>query len=164
MPAKVFYLILDEPANGLDPEGIVWLREFLIDYAKDGRGVLVSSHLLSEMSQLADNVVVIGKGKLIADTSIDELVAGAGSSVFVRASDLPALEKALAAAGLKFEKSGRGLNINGAKTDAVGKLAHGAKVTVLELSTHTASLEKAFLELTEGAEEFKAYTAKDDQR
>jgi ABC-2 type transport system ATP-binding protein len=158
------YLILDEPANGLDPEGIVWLREFLIDYAKDGRGVLVSSHLLSEMSQLADNVVVIGKGKLIADTSIDELVAGAGSSVFVRASDLPALEKALAAAGLKFEKSGRGLNINGAKTDAVGKLAHGAKVTVLELSTHTASLEKAFLELTEGAEEFKAYTAKDDQR
>src|SRR4051812_18137642 len=66
---KPKYLILDEPANGLDPEGIAWLRSFIQDYSKDGRGVLVSSHLLSEMSLMAENVVVIGKGKLIADTS-----------------------------------------------------------------------------------------------
>src|SRR5581483_8382867 len=82
------YLILDEPANGLEPEGIAWLRQFIRDYAKDGNGVLVSSHLLSEMSQMADNVVVIGKGKLIADTSIDKLVSGKASSVFVRSTNL----------------------------------------------------------------------------
>lgn len=150
------YLILDEPANGLDPEGIAWLRQFLRDYAKDGRGVFVSSHLLSEMSQLADNVVVIGKGKLIADTSIDKLVAGAGSSVFVRVSNITPMQKALDKAKLKYEKEGQGLSIDGAKTDEVGRLAHDAKVTVLELATQNASLEKAFLELTEGTEEYRA--------
>jgi ABC-2 type transport system ATP-binding protein len=150
------YLILDEPANGLDPEGIAWMRQFLRDYAKDGRGVLVSSHLLSEMSQLADNVVVIGKGKLITDTSMDRLIAGAGSSVFVRVSNLPALQRALTKAGLKFEKSDKGLSVSGTKTDDIGKLAHDAKVTVLELAAHAASLEQAFLELTEGAAEYEA--------
>ncbi len=150
------YLILDEPANGLDPEGIAWLREFLRDYAQEGRGVFVSSHLLSEMSQLADNVVVVGKGKLIADTSIGKLISGAGSSVFVRASNLVSLEKALNDAGLKYQKEGRGLSVTGASTDDVGKLAHGVKVTVLELSPQAASLEEAFLELTEGTEEFQA--------
>ena len=79
------YLILDEPANGLDPEGVAWLRRFLKDYAAQGNAVFVSSHLLSEMQVMADNVVVIGKGKLIADTSIKELTAGAAhASVFVR--------------------------------------------------------------------------------
>src|SRR5580658_5314851 len=93
---KPKYLILDEPANGLDPEGIAWLREFLKAYADDGNAVFVSSHLLDEMSHMADNVIVIGKGKLIADTSIKKLVAGsAKSSVFVRSSDLTKLRKAL---------------------------------------------------------------------
>jgi ABC-2 type transport system ATP-binding protein len=150
------YLILDEPANGLDPEGIAWLREFLRDYAKKDKGVLVSSHLLSEMSQMADNVVVIGKGKLIADTSIDKLIARSSTSVFVRTSDLDALQKALDKAGLKYQKDGNGLAVTSAKTDEIGKLAHGAKLTVLELSQHSASLEQAFLELTEGTEEFQA--------
>jgi len=153
---KPKYLILDEPANGLDPEGIAWLRQFIRDYAKDGNGVLVSSHLLSEMSQMADNVVVIGKGKLIADTSIDKLVSGKASSVFVRSTNLEALQAALKNAGLEFEKDGKGLRVLGAKTDEIGKLAHNAKVTVLELAAHTASLEQAFLELTEGAEEYHA--------
>jgi ABC-2 type transport system ATP-binding protein len=148
------YLILDEPANGLDPEGIAWLRQFLKDYASQEKGVLVSSHLLSEMSQMADNVVVIGKGKLIADTSIDKLIAGAGRSVFVRVSNAVALETALTKAGLKYEKAGKGLTISSASTDEVGKLAHTAKVTVLELTAHTASLEQAFLELTEDTVEF----------
>ena len=150
------YLMLDEPANGLDPEGIAWLRQFLRDYAKDGRGVFVSSHLLSEMSQMADNVVVIGKGKLIADTSIEKLIAGSSSSVFVRTDKITELQKTLDKAGLKYEKDNRGLNVSGVKTDEVGKLAHQAKLTVLELTQHSASLEQAFLELTEGAEEFHA--------
>jgi ABC-2 type transport system ATP-binding protein len=152
------YLILDEPANGLDPEGIAWLRQFLRDYAARDRGVLVSSHLLSEMSQMADNVVVIGKGKLIADTSIGSLITGASSSVFVRASDVLSLEKVLATAKLKYDKEGRGLAVSGSSTDEVGKLADQAKVTVLELTARTASLEEAFLELTEGSEEYQART------
>ena len=152
------YLMLDEPANGLDPEGIAWLRQFLRDYAKDGRGVFVSSHLLSEMSQMADNVVVIGKGKLIADTSIDKLLAGSSSSVFVRVSKVSVLESALKDAGLSYEKEGKGLLVKSANTDTIGKLAHSADTTVLELSGHGASLEQAFLELTEGTEEFQART------
>lgn len=158
------YLILDEPANGLDPEGIAWLRQFIRDYAKDGRGVLVSSHLLSEMSQMADNVIVIGKGKLIADTSMDKLIASAGSSVFVRTSNLPVLEAELKKAGLSYKKDGKGLAINSVKTDEVGKLAHSAKLTVLELASHSASLEQAFLELTEGAAEYEANTEMADKK
>ena len=158
------YLILDEPANGLDPEGIAWLRQFLRGYAKNGRGVFVSSHLLSEMSQMADNVVVIGKGKLIADTSIDKLIAGAGSEVYVRAGNIGELEKSLDKAGFKFKKDGKGMAVTGAKTDDIGKLAHGAKITVLELTARTASLEQAFLELTEGSEEFQAKTGEAEKK
>ena len=154
------YLILDEPANGLDPEGIAWLRQFLRTYAKNDCGVLVSSHLLSEMSQMADNVVVIGKGKLIADTSIDKLLASSGSSVFIRVTDMPALQKALTEAKFAYEKDGRGLIITDTKTDDIGKLAHKAKLTILELTAHTASLEQAFLELTEGSEEFQGKAKK----
>jgi ABC-2 type transport system ATP-binding protein len=107
---------------------------------------------------MADNVIVIGKGKLIADTSIDKLIAGSSSSVFVRATNLTALEKALRGVGLKFQKENDGLTVSSTKTDAVGKLAHEAKVTVLELTAHTASLEQAFLELTEGTAEFEAHS------
>jgi ABC-2 type transport system ATP-binding protein len=158
------YLILDEPANGLDPEGIAWLRQFLKDYSKDGRGVLVSSHLLSEMSQMADNIVVIGKGKLIADTSIEKLIAGAGSSVFVRVSSSSKLVKALNDASLKFEKSQKGLTVAGVKTDYIGQLAHAAGLTVLELTEQSASLETAFLELTEGTEEFQSGADKKESK
>ncbi len=85
---KPKYLILDEPANGLDPEGIAWLRDFLKEYADEGNAVFVSSHLLSEMSQMADQIVVIGKGKLIADTSISDLLAGSShAGVFIRTAN-----------------------------------------------------------------------------
>jgi ABC-2 type transport system ATP-binding protein len=151
------YLMLDEPANGLDPEGIAWLRQFLLDYAKNGRGVLVSSHLLSEMSQMADNVVVIGKGKLIADTSITKLLAGSSSSVFVRTSNLSAMQKLLKDKSISFEKDHLGLSVKSSGTDEIGKLAHAANLTVLELAPHTASLEQAFLELTEGTAEYEAH-------
>jgi len=154
------YLILDEPANGLDPEGIAWLRQFIRDYASKNRGVLVSSHLLSEMSQMADNVIVIGKGKLIVDTSMKKLIAGSGSAVFVRASNIADLESALTKAKLEFSKEKNGLIVKGVKTDDIGKLAHQAKLTLLELTAHTASLEQAFFELTEGSEEFAGTTKK----
>ena len=150
------YLLLDEPANGLDPEGIVWLREFLKAYADKGNAVFVSSHLLSEMSQMADNVVVIGKGKLIAETSIKELVSGSvRSSIFVRVSKIAELEKVLKHKGHAYEKVDGGLKISGVKTDVVGKLAFGAGIPILELANHSASLEEAFLELTAGSEEFQ---------
>ncbi len=158
------YLILDEPANGLDPEGIAWLRQFIRDYAKDKHGVLVSSHLLSEMSQMADNVVVIGKGKLIADTSMAHLLAGSASSVFVRSTNQQFLEKALDESKLKFEPKNNGLMVMSTKTDDVGKIAHAAKVTVLELSTQATSLEQAFLELTEGTAEYEGHIQKDNKQ
>jgi ABC-2 type transport system ATP-binding protein len=155
---KPKYLILDEPANGLDPEGIAWLRDFLKKYAAEGNAVFVSSHLLSEMSQMADNIIVIGKGKLIVDTSIKELLAGdKASTIFVRVDKMPALEKVLTKANLSFVKKDGGLSIAGTKTDEIGKMAFASKLTVLELARHTASLEEVFLELTEGSEEYKAH-------
>ncbi|HLZ14693.1 MAG TPA: ATP-binding cassette domain-containing protein, partial [Candidatus Saccharimonadales bacterium] len=154
---KPKYLMLDEPANGLDPEGIAWLRDFLKDYADKGNAVFVSSHLLSEMSQMADNVVVIGKGKLIASGSIKQIISGSThSGVFVRADGLSKLEKAFAEKQWSFEKADGGLKVSGVKTDEIGKLAFKTGVPILELANHAASLEEAFLELTAGSEEYQA--------
>jgi ABC-2 type transport system ATP-binding protein len=154
---KPKYLLLDEPANGLDPEGIAWLRQFIKDYADAGNAVFVSSHLLSEMSQMADNIVVIGKGKLIASTSMKDLISGSThSSVFVRAHDLRKLEYVLQEKSFAFEKSDGGLKVTGVKTDDIGELAFHAGVPVLELSNHAASLEEAFLELTADSQEYQA--------
>lgn len=153
---KPKYLMLDEPANGLDPEGIAWLRQFLKDYADQGNAVFVSSHLLSEMALMADNVVVIGKGKMIANTSISELVSGsAHSSVFVRTSSMSKLEKGLKAKKLEFANVDNGVKVTGVSTDVVGKIAFDAGVTVLELANRTASLEEVFLEITEDSQEYK---------
>jgi ABC-2 type transport system ATP-binding protein len=155
------YLMLDEPANGLDPEGIAWLRQFLKDYADAGNAVLVSSHLLSEMALMADNIVVIGKGKLIASTSIGELIDGNGkSSIFVRVSDTAKLRTALEGKSIAFEVQDKGLKVTGVTTDEIGTLAFANKLTVLELTTHAASLEDAFLELTAGTEEYQASVKK----
>lgn len=156
---KPKYLILDEPANGLDPEGIAWLRQFLKDYADQGNAVFVSSHLLSEMSQMADNVLVIGKGKLIANTSMQEIIASSThSGVFVRTTAPSKLEKLLQDKKLNFEKAEDGIMVSGSKTDDIGRLAFDAGITLLELANHRASLEEAFLELTAGAEEYQAHT------
>lgn len=149
------YLLLDEPANGLDPEGIAWLRQFIKDYADDGNAVLVSSHLLSEMAQMADNVLVIGKGKLIAETSIAALVAGNGhGGIFVRVTKPSEFQKILAKANYSAVKQKNGLLVTGASTDQVGKLAFNNNIGVLELTQQTASLEEAFLELTADASEY----------
>jgi len=152
---KPKYLMLDEPANGLDPEGIAWLRDFLKDYADAGNAVFVSSHLLSEMSQMADNVVVIGKGKLIADTSIGEILSSSGhSGVFVRSPKLSVLERALQGRKAEISKLDGGLKVSGLTTEDIGKLAFENNVPVYELVQQSASLEEAFLELTAGSEEF----------
>jgi ABC-2 type transport system ATP-binding protein len=152
---KPKYLMLDEPANGLDPEGIAWLREFLKTYADQGNAVFVSSHLLSEMAQMADNVVVIGKGKLIADTSISQLLSDNGnSSIVVRSPKLSMLERTLHGKGVEVTKVDGSLHVTGLEMDAIGKLAFESGVPVYELSQHRASLEEAFLQLTAGSEEF----------
>jgi ABC-2 type transport system ATP-binding protein len=157
---KPKYLMLDEPANGLDPEGIAWLREFIKDYADEGNAVFVSSHLLSEMAQMADNIIVIGKGKLIASTSMQQLVAQSShNGVVVRSPHIAKLEKALQGEKLSFSKTDKNtLQVMGVKTDDVGKLAFQAGVQLNELSGREASLEQAFLELTAGSEEYKTVT------
>jgi len=152
---KPKYLMLDEPANGLDPEGIAWLREFLKSYADKGNAVFVSSHGLSEMAQMADNVVVIGKGKLIADTSITELLAENGhNSIFVRSPKLSVLERTLKARKATVTQAGGGLRVSGLTTDELGKLAFENNVPVYELAQQKASLEQVFLELTATSQEF----------
>lgn len=158
---KPKYLLLDEPANGLDPEGIAWLRQFIKEYADQGNAVFVSSHLLSEMAQMADNIIVIGKGKLIASTTMSELVSGSThSGVFVRAKSIAKLEKALVDAKMTVVRKDDGLVVSGVKTDAVGAAAFAAGVPVLELSGRSASLEEAFLELTAGSQEYQTHLEK----
>jgi ABC-2 type transport system ATP-binding protein len=148
--------MLDEPANGLDPEGIAWLRDFLKAYADAGNGVFVSSHLLAEMSHMADNIVVIGKGKLIADTSMKELLGKSRQGVFVRSPKLKALEQALQHRKAAITKENGGLAVTGLSSDEIGKLAFEGGVPLYELTPKEASLEQAFLELTADSEEFKS--------
>lgn len=154
---KPKFLLLDEPANGLDPEGIHWLRQFLKDYADKGNVVFVSSHLLSEMSLMADDLVVIGKGKLISSGSVDSFIKGAkGGGVFVRSNKLTQLERILKRNKLNVEKLDGGLRVNGSGTDEIGHLAFEAGIPIMELSTRSVSLEEAFLEVTAGSQEYQA--------
>jgi ABC-2 type transport system ATP-binding protein len=150
-------LLLDEPANGLDPQSIQWLRDFLRHYAGQGNTVFVSSHLLSEMSLMADHLVVIAAGTLIADESLDDFVArSTRNDVLVRCSDPAALAAALAAEGVVASAEGPdGLAVQTADTDRVGDIAFRAGVAVRELTRRTASLEEAFLELTNDQQQFR---------
>lgn len=157
--AKPRNLILDEPANGLDPQSIHWLRDFLKSYAAEGNSVLVSSHLLSEMQLMADRVVVIAKGRLIANDSMSALMAqgdGAGAVVRTDSASIEQLRSTLAAEGYRMEDHGvAAIKVLDATTDVVGRLAHHAGVPVLELSAQQASLESVFLELTESEQGFR---------
>jgi ABC-2 type transport system ATP-binding protein len=141
-------LILDEPANGLDPQGIRWLRDFLRSYAAEGRTVLVSSHVLAEMAQTADAVIVIARGKVVAQGPIAELTAPSGA-VEVRSPDGERLRAALSAAGFGVEAGGDGtLIVTGADAATVGDLALAEGVAIHRLAERAASLEDVFLELT----------------
>lgn len=152
-------LMLDEPANGLDPQSIHWLRDFLKEYAVRGNAVLVSSHLLSEMELMADHVVVIAKGRLVADASMSDLVARSRSNdVLVRTDEAERdrLVAALRERGLTAEVEGTdGITVTGATTDEVGRAAHGLGVVLLELTARIASLEDAFLELTDSDQQYR---------
>lgn len=153
-------LILDEPVNGLDPEGIRWIRELLRSLAAEGRTVFVSSHLMSEMALTADHLIVIGRGRLIADTSVSEFVASASRNrVRVRTTDPVALAAVVRAPDVHVRDVGGGaLEIEGLTTDQVGVAAGSARITLLELTAQEASLEEAFMELTTGSVEFHAAT------
>ncbi|MEQ4303906.1 ATP-binding cassette domain-containing protein [Plantactinospora sp. B6F1] len=142
-------LILDEPANGLDPEGIYWMRGLLRDFADRGGSVLLSSHLLREVDAVADRLVVIGAGRVVAQGSKDELLAGAGA--LVRARDPGALRGALDRAGLPVRSSTDGGLLVGAEPGAVGQAAADSGVALLELRpAESAGLEQIFLTLTAG--------------
>ena len=146
-------LILDEPANGLDPEGVHWLRSFLRSFAADGKTVLVSSHVLAEMEQTVDRVVIIDGGRLVTIAELDELTARMAGGVRLRAAGIHSVLPLLAAAG--FEATlvdGGELLVRGASAAEVGELAAQAGVAVHELVQESPTLEKVFLELTAGGE------------
>jgi ABC-2 type transport system ATP-binding protein len=148
-------LILDEPANGLDPPGIRWMRELLRSEAGRGRAVLVSSHLLSEVSQSVDDVVVIAHGKLRTAGSLQQVLGQAqGGVTRVRARDREALGRALAEAGLEYEPDDSGaLLVRGVAPDAIGETANEHRVALSELVAVGPSLEDVFFQLTRGEEE-----------
>jgi ABC-2 type transport system ATP-binding protein len=156
-PATV---VLDEPVNGLDVEGIRWIRALLTDLAARGKTVFVSSHLMSEIAQTATHLIVIGRGRLIADTSVPEFIAAAAPAaarVRVRSSDQDALARLLCSAEVTVEAADDGaLLVSGVPAGHVGAAAGAAGITVLELTTEQASLEDAFVDLTQDAVEFRA--------
>ncbi len=148
-------LLFDEPVNGLDPEGIYWVRTFMKNLAAQGRTVFVSSHLLSEMSLTADHLIVIGRGRLIADaTTADFINQATRSSVRVRSPRLPDLQAALTAAGLQLTDVGDALEVVGAPVERVGDIAGQAGITLHELTAQVGSLEEAFIQLTGDAIEY----------
>jgi ABC-2 type transport system ATP-binding protein len=142
-------LILDEPANGLDPEGVHWLRDFLRRFAAEGRTVLVSSHVLAEVAQTVDQVVIINKGKLVIFSPLAELTAQLSGGVYVRSPGAQQLRAALEAQGIRSTLlDGDELVVEGAPSARVGELAFHAGVELHELVPRSSSLEDVFLELT----------------
>jgi ABC-2 type transport system ATP-binding protein len=153
-------LLLDEPVNGLDPEGVAWVRALLKSLAAEGRTVLVSSHLMSEMENTADRLVIIGRGTLIAQAAIGELLAaGSASHVKVRSPQAAELATLLQACGATVTREGDGtLAVTGASTDDIGELARANGVTLAELSVRQASLEDRYMELTRESAEYHSGT------
>jgi ABC-2 type transport system ATP-binding protein len=151
-------LLLDEPVNGLDPEGIIWVRTLLKALAAEGRAILVSSHLMAEMAQTADHLVVIGRGRLIADTTVQEFVAQAGHrAVLVRTPDPGRLRVALERGGGEVSVDDDGaLHVSGLEAPAIGQAAADTGVVLHELTPQRASLEEAFMELTSDSVEYHA--------
>jgi ABC-2 type transport system ATP-binding protein len=148
-------LLFDEPVNGLDPEGIRWIRDFFRSLANEGRTVFVSSHLMSEMAVTADQIIVIGRGKFITQGSVDDLTANANGTVLVRTSDNVKLTSIIESLnGTVRQEHDDELTVGLLTSDEIGQAAFGAGITVLELTPQRASLEDVFMELTAGAVEF----------
>jgi ABC-2 type transport system ATP-binding protein len=150
-------LMFDEPVNGLDPEGIVWVRTFFRALAAEGRTVFVSSHLMTEMALTADHLVVIGRGRLIADAPIDELTGRTAGKVVVRSPDSGRLSELLRADGATVIRESDGaLVVHGADAPAIGRLSAANGVVLHELTPERASLEDAYFELTGESVEYRA--------
>jgi ABC-2 type transport system ATP-binding protein len=151
-------LLFDEPFNGLDAEGVLWVRGVFRRLAGEGRTVLVSSHLMSEMEHTADQLIVIGRGELIAQQSVAQFAARGGHpSVIVRSSDTAALAAVLTAHGGSVRQGAdQTLTVTGLGADRVGELAAAHQLTLRELVSRTASLEEAFMELTAGSVDYLA--------
>src|SRR5699024_6940565 len=156
-------LMLDEPVNGLDPEGIRWVRELLESRAAEGRAVIVSSHLMSEMSLMAEHLVIVGRGRLIADTSMTEFINNnVHSNVRVRTPQATELADELARQGAEVNPGENGyLEVNGLGTDSIGDIAAEHRLTIHELFGHSVSLEQAFMDLTRDSVEYHAHTPAD---
>ena len=147
-------LVLDEPANGLDPDGIRWLRDLLRELAGRGRTILVSSHLLAEMELIADEVVIIHHGKFVASGTTDELMARASGGVRVRSPEAARLRQLLEAQGATaVDAEGGALLVSGTTSEAIGELAAANRIVLHELAPERATLEEAFFDLTEGQAE-----------
>ncbi|EKX63091.1 ABC transporter ATP-binding protein [Streptomyces ipomoeae] len=159
-------VLLDEPSNGLDPEGIIWIRELLRRLAREGRTVLVSSHLMNETASFADHLIVLGRGRLLADTPMREFIhARVQPRVRVRTTDPDALAELLARHGHRADLGEREHGrhdtsataiVYDARVEDIGRLASGAGLTVLELAAEEGTLEQAYLDLTAAEAEFTA--------
>lgn len=151
-------LMVDEPVNGLDPEGVRWMRLLLRRLAAEGRTVLLSSHLMSEMAQTADHLIVLGRGRVLADAPVAEVIARApGSAVRVRTPDLPRLTSAIAAPDVSFTPLEDGsVQIAGIPRERIGEAAAAAGVVLHELTTVMGSLEDAYLDLTHDEVEYRS--------
>jgi ABC-2 type transport system ATP-binding protein len=155
-------VILDEPANGLDPEGILWIRNLLKGLAADGRTVFLSSHLMSEIALTAEHVIVVGRGRLIADTSVAEIVAQASknAAVRVRTPEAARLRAGLVADGATVTSTDRDvLEVQGLESNRIGEIASNQRVILHELTPHKASLEDAYMALTGDSVEYRATTS-----
>jgi ABC-2 type transport system ATP-binding protein len=151
-------LILDEPANGLDPEGILWIRTLLRQLASEGRTVFLSSHLMSEMAQTAEHLVIVGRGRVLADTTVEEVVSQASidASVHVRSPQASSLRDALAREGVRIHSRERGtLDIRGVSAERIGELAAQRQWVLYELTPQRASLEDAYMRLTGDSVEYR---------
>ncbi|CNE91757.1 ABC transporter-like protein [Mycobacterium tuberculosis] len=151
-------LMLDEPVNGLDPDGVAWIRTLLKSLAEQGRTVFLSSHLMSEMALTADRLIIIGRGRLIAETSVADLLAeGGGNHIRVRSADADGLARLLAEHGAAVQREPDGaLRVTGTTADEIGDLARARGLGLLELSPQQMSLEQRYMELTRDAAEYRS--------
>jgi ABC-2 type transport system ATP-binding protein len=148
-------IMLDEPVNGLDPEGVLWVRNLLAGLAAEGRTVMLSSHLMSEVSLIADHLVIVGRGKLLADTTVEEFVTAEGVRVVTPAPD--ALRVLISAAGVTVTSTGaEQLIVTGLSAREIGLAAATRGIPLFELTPQNASLEEAFMDLTRDAVEYEA--------
>ncbi len=158
-------LLLDEPVNGLDPDGVRWIRNLLRGFADEGRTVFLSSHLMSEMALTADHVIVIviGRGRLLRDQSMADFIASAGATkVRVRSPEAARLADILRRHATTIDVIAEGvLDIEGMTSDDIGIAAAGAQVTLFELTTQAGSLEAAYMVLTEQIVDFHTHTVHD---